>query len=145
MPIIYLSSKLQYISVGQSVSDVLPVISGVPQDSILSPLLFLVFINNIPTFISSSYLLLFADDGKCLLPISSTSEYSSFQRHLNRLAKWSSIWNLHFNVDKCSVIFIKQKRLSAIYNYSINNKLVSSNDSHMDLGIVMSAYLQPYL
>ena len=140
----YLSNRLQYVSVGQSVSDVLPVISGVPQGSILGPLLFLIFINDLPTFISSSKVLLFADDAKCLMPISSMSDCSSLQRDLNRLAEWSSIWNLHFNEEKCSVIRFNRKRssTSTICKYSINNKPVSSNDSHMDLGIIMSANLQ---
>ena len=67
----YLTGRLQYVSVGQSVSSCLPVVSGVPQGSILGPLLFLIFINDLPTSLETSMVFLYADDAKCVLPISS--------------------------------------------------------------------------
>ena len=53
------------VSVNNSVSDVLPVVSGVPQGSILGPIMFLVFVNDLPAAVTSSLVLLLADDAKC--------------------------------------------------------------------------------
>ena len=62
----YLSNRTQHVQLNHCTSDALPVISGVPQGSILGPLLFLIFVNDLPSSISSSEILLFADDTKCL-------------------------------------------------------------------------------
>ena len=61
----YFSNRVQCVSVNNSVSDVLPVVSGVPQGSILGPIMFLVFVNDLPAAVTSSLVLLFADDAKC--------------------------------------------------------------------------------
>ena len=57
----YLTDRFQQVSIGDSVSDALPVISSVPQGSILGPLLFLIFINDFPDSVTSTTVLLFAD------------------------------------------------------------------------------------
>ena len=102
----YLSDRCQFVSVGQTASDILPVISGVPQGSILGPLLFLIYINDLPDKLSLSKVLLFADDAKCFLPISSRADSLSLQHDLSLLANWSSSWMLTFNENKCSVVHL---------------------------------------
>ena len=62
----YLTNRVQCVSVGQSISPTLPVISGVSQGSILGPLLFLIFVNDLTSSVSFSKILLFANDEKCL-------------------------------------------------------------------------------
>ena len=77
---------------GQS-SPSLPVISGVPQRSIFGPLLFLIYINDIPSYVSNYSTLLYADDAKCFKSIGSSSDAASLQADLDSLSKWSKEWS----------------------------------------------------
>ena len=61
----YLTNCVQCVSVNNSVSNVLPVVSRVPQGSILGPIMFWVFVNDLPAAVTSSLVLLFSDDAKC--------------------------------------------------------------------------------
>ena len=78
----------------------LPVISGVPQGSILGPLMFLIYINDIPNYVTSSTTLLFADDTKCFKTIIQPSDSIQLQRDIESLTQWSIDWNLIFNSSK---------------------------------------------
>ena len=93
----YLTSRVHCVSINNKRSSMLPVLSGDPQGSILGPLLFLVYINDLPLAVTFSKLLLFADDGKCALPISISSDSLKLQHDIHSLNKWSKTWNLHFN------------------------------------------------
>ena len=76
----------RYVSINNYHSTLLPVISGVPQGSILGPLLFLVFINDLPDCVLNSTMLLFAGDVKCSLRISSRMDCSLLQNDLDVLS-----------------------------------------------------------
>ena len=138
----YLSARCQYVSVGHSASGVLPIISGVPQGSILGSLLFLIYINDLPDKLSLSKLLLFADDTKCFMSISSRADCLSLQVDLSSLADWSSTWKLTFNEKKCSIVHFTRGQSSEILSYSINDTIISSVGSQKDLGVILSADMQ---
>ena len=139
----YLSDRYQFVSIGNSHSGILPVISGVPQGSILGPLLFLIYINDLPDKLSKSSLLLFADDAKCFMPISATSDCDSLQSELSSLADWSSLWKLSFNESKCCVLrFTRSQHNFACPSYSINNATISSVCTQKDLGVILSFDMQ---
>ena len=95
----YLSNRSQCVSVENRPSDCLPVISGVPQGSILGPLLFLIFINDLPSTIISQ-LLEFADDTKCFRQIISILDIQQLQEDLNSLFNWTINNHLSFNLSK---------------------------------------------
>ena len=138
----YLTDRNQYVSINNYHSSLLPVISGVPQGSILGPLLLLVFINDLPDCVLNSTMLLFADDVKCSLPISSQFDCFLLQNDLDVLTVWSKHWNLCFNESKCSLVrFGFQKSSSSSHIYSINSCVIQNDSQHKDLGIIVSSDL----
>ena len=83
----------QCVCINGSSSDCLPVLSGVPQGSILGLLLFLIYINDLSASTQFSYVLSFADDTKSFKTISNYIDSQQFQQDLNSLAKWSEDWH----------------------------------------------------
>ena len=82
----YLMNRKQLVSINGNHSTILPVSSGVPQGSILGPLLFLVYINDLPQYVDNCKIFLFADDMKCCHQIQSFSDISDLQASINRLS-----------------------------------------------------------
>ena len=94
----YLTNHYQRVSINNCYSNLLPVVSGVPQGSILGPLLFIIFINDITSTIQHSQLLKFADDTKCFKSITDHSDQTALQEDINALITWSSASHLKFNL-----------------------------------------------
>ena len=82
-----------------SFSDCTEVLSGVPPGSVLGPLLFLLFVNDLPDWIKNS-IRMFADDVKIWNVIRTDAGNHSLQEDLSRLARWSSKWLLKLNSSK---------------------------------------------
>ena len=106
----FLTTRTQkVVVVDGSFSDTAHVGSGVPQGTVLGPILFLCYINDLPSSVSSD-VRLFADD--CLLyrPIKSKDDQKKLQEDLTKLERWADIWGMKFNPSKCSVLRVKRPR-----------------------------------
>ena len=82
----------------------------------LGPLLFIIFINDLPLTINFSHLFLFVDDTKCLSPIHSPTESLNLQRDLQAIGAWSNQWSLAFNESKCAHVRFFQNS-NSIYTF----------------------------
>ena len=133
----FLSNRSQATVVGGTRSTACHVLSRVPQGSVLGPLLFLLYINNLPDGISSN-IRLFADD--CLLYIQLQSHESStqLQSDPNKLSAWSSKWQLCFNPAKCFVMHMSRKRTPLITDYFLYNTCLAVTKTHPYLGVEIS-------
>ena len=101
----YLSNRKQCTVLQGVTSAPLSVISGVPQGSILGPLLFLVYINDLLSVVDNETIIsLFADISKCHRTISSVADCNGLQDDLDTMVEWSKAWRLRFNADKCEVL-----------------------------------------
>ena len=116
------------------------VTSGVPQGSILGPLLFIMYIDDICDECKNSEPLLFADDGKFYRAINSLIDCVNLQLDLDRIYQWTLKWKLDLNLSKCNFICFSNKRKNTIsYCYKFGNHVIENVDVVKDLGIYFTS------
>ena len=133
----FLTKRAQRVVVDGESSDSVPVTSGVPQGTVLGPLLFLSFINDLPSGITSK-IRLFADD--CLLyrPISDAADSTALQEDLNTLHNWSNTWNMKFNTEKCHTLRITLRRNVIDANYHLGGSMLTMVSEYPYLGLTLT-------
>lgn len=136
----FLTGRSQRVVVNGCSSDYMPVASGVPQGSVLGPLLFLIYINDLPDVIQNVSKL-FADDAKVL---SASSKNVSLQDDINNITDWCNKWQLYLNTEKCSVLHIGKTSYSNNYTITCQNVSTILKTSHLekDLGILIDNKLK---
>ena len=116
-----------------------PVTSGVPQGSILGPLLFVIFINDLPDFtVKGTETALYADDTKLHDTITSTNDCERLQQSLTNLDHWSVQNNIRFNPSKCKVLTISRKKSPITYDYTLGTVKLIRVCNEKDLGVIAS-------
>ena len=135
----WLSCRKQRVCVNGFQSTWQSVLSGVPQGSILGPVLFLIFINDLDNGISN-WILKFADDTKVFGKVNRIDDIKGMQDDLDRLINWSQNWLMSFNVEKCKVIHLG--RNNPQNNYYMSKTELENIDEEKDLGIIISKDLK---
>ncbi|XP_065640687.1 probable RNA-directed DNA polymerase from transposon BS [Hydra vulgaris] len=139
----FLKNRKQRVVMGEVVSDWCEVYSGVPQGSVLGPLLFLLYINDLPQCISS-IAKLYADDTKIISVIKEHNDLTNMQNDIDLLTEWSNVWLMDFNINKCSVIHIGRKNIN--YNYTIKHDnqsfVLKTTTKELDLGVIVSSNMK---
>ena len=116
------------------------VTSGVPQGSVLGPLLFLAYINDLEDSVHSK-VKKFADDTKLYREVVSTDDVAIVQRDLDSISKWSSDWQMFFNADKCKVMHVGYHNRNA--SFELNGQSIQQVISEKDLGVHLVSSLKP--
>ena len=105
----FLTGRTQHVTINDKQSSSTNVSSGVPQGSVLGPTLFIYFINDLPTVVTT-LIKIFADDTKAYNRISNFKDHEELQFTIERLVEWSNTWQLKFNGGKCKVLHIGKKQ-----------------------------------
>ena len=140
----WLRNRRQRTVLNGACSDWSDVFSGVPQGSVLGPLLFIIFINDIDACAENiSAILKFADDTKVGNRVATHEEHQSLQRCLNNLVSWAEKWCMSFNLEKCKVLHVGRNNLHL--QYSMNGTPLAVTDKERDIGVIISNTLKPSL
>ena len=112
--------------------------SGVPQGSVLGPILFLIYIyiNDLEDDISSK-ILKFADDTKVFRKVTNYTDKKSLQDDLDKLVKWSEKWQMLLNFGKCKCIHIGHGNMAD--EYTMGNAVLGRTTQEKDLGVTCSS------
>lgn len=133
----WLNGRRQRVQISGNKSGWLDVASGIPQGSVLGPLLFLMFINDLGADVTESTVILkFADDTKVLGICDNDLDHGVIQSDLHKLQQWADAWQMSFNVDKCKILHMGHGNME--YCYWLNGQELHHADTEKDLGILIS-------
>lgn len=141
----YLTSRTQIVKVENFESDGINVTSGCPQGGHLSGFLFNFFINDLSFYHyeqSTVRKWFFADDYRVARIISSSTDCLDLQESLLELTDWCDLNRMQLNVEKCYVVSFHRKKCPILYNYQINNSILSRKTSIKDLGVYIDCDLK---
>ena len=137
----FLTNRLQIVKVNGEESFSAPVLSGIPQGSVLGPLLFVLYINDLPESVKS-HVFLFADDTKLFKQIKTERDSFTLQEDIDALCKWTEKWLLKFNADKCHVLTLgKIEDIKHTCRYTISSNELEHVFNEKDLGVIFDADL----
>ena len=136
----FLNGRVQRVRVGTSLSSICLVTSGVPQGSVLGPILFNLYINDITDslncFTSSK---IFADDLKIYTEFNTNTQPIHLQTHLDLILEWSLTWQLKISQSKCNILFIGHHKIRP--SFSISSSEITVSEYVTDLGVTIDPKL----
>ena len=135
----WLTDRRQRVVVDGEVSNWKSVLSGVPQGSVLGPILFLIYINDLDDSITSN-VLKFADDTKLFRKVNTDGDKQHLQNDLDRLVKWSEKWQMLFNFGKSKCLHTGNGNLNV--NYKMGDTVLGNTVKENDLGVTISAEMK---
>lgn len=141
----FLSNRKQRVKISGSASGWEEVTSGVPQGSVLGPVCFVIFINDLPEVVSS-LCHMYADDTKIHAPTDTVEDSLVIQKDLDNLVDWADKWQLRFNADKCQALQLGSKNKKFKYNMrkhgSDEKVTLESSEVERDLGVNVDSDLK---
>ena len=142
----FLTNRSFSVQINNSVSSIKPVVSGIPQGSVLGPLLFVIYINDLPETCGNNSFL-FADDAKLYQHIVDKNDSALLSDSFNKMIDWCNLWGMSLNFSKCKCMAIGCNRSNLInyeYKYRINDEtvgIIENVQMFKDLGVMFDSEL----
>ena len=137
----WLTKRTQRVLVNGSASNYVPVTSGVPQGTVLGPLMFPIYINDINKNVISSSIGLFSNDCVIYKATDTKEGCILLQKDLDTLSQWARIWQMHFNINKCILLRFTRSSSPILNEYLINGQPIQCSDTYKYLGIQLNRTL----
>ena len=141
----FLTGRTQQVKINGATSGNAPVTSGIPQGSVLGPILFVIYINDLPEVVDkNSYVYLFADDTKVFRQIKTLYDKVILQNDIKNLLVWSSKWLLKFHPDKCVSMGVGYSpgTEDGVLCYNMNGQVLKNTECEKDLGVYFDKSLR---
>jgi Reverse transcriptase (RNA-dependent DNA polymerase) len=139
----FLNNRKQRVVLGKHMSSWQDVSSGVPQGSVLGPLLFVMFINDLPEAVNNFPSKLYADDSKIIADVSNDVDSHKLQQDIDAIVEWTDTWLMRLNFDKCKVMHMGRqnpKREYQMFDVTTSTfSTLTSTQKERDLGVTISA------
>ena len=136
----YLREREMRTVIKNECSSWLKVTSGVPQGSVLGPIMFGIYVNDLIDGIDS-HINLFADDTKLMRKVQNDDDCKVLQRDIEKISEWSRTWKMEFNVKKCKVVEFGKSKRRVHYDYKMGEETLKKTKEEVDLGVTITENL----
>ena len=138
----FLTSRSQYVKINNAKSPEMSVTSGVPQGSVLGPMLFIYYINDLPE-VCTVETKIYADDTKAFTSINDDLDRLRLQETIDKMYEWTETWQLHFNNAKCKILHVGDNNPKHTYYIGVGNSRAAIEETTLekDLGVLVDPHL----
>ena len=136
----FLCGRTQYVRVQNEASSPQNVVSGIPQGTVLGPLMFLLYVNDMGDVLKHLDLVLYADDSKIFKSVVNDNDFNDMTSDISNFEKWVSDWQLKVNSEKCELLPIGNNNKK--FQYELNGSAIAASSKCRDLGVTISSDLK---